>query len=58
MLFEAGNADDLEGKIRYLLETPGILENYTENCRRVAFETPDTYYQKLMQIYRNQNEDL
>jgi len=58
LLFEAGNADDLEGKIRYLLETPCVLENYTENCRRVAFETPDTYYQKLMQIYRNQNEDL
>lgn len=58
LLFEAGNADDLEGKIRYLLETPGVLENYTDNCRRAAFETPDTYYQKLLQIYGNQNEDL
>ncbi len=58
LLFEAGNTDDLERKIRYLLETPGVLEKYTENCRRVTFETPNTYYQKLLQIYRNQNEDL
>ena len=51
LLFEAGNADDLEEKLRYLLETPGVLEAYTQNCRNVSFETPDTYYEKLMQIY-------
>ena len=51
LLFEAGNADDLEEKLRYLLETPGILAEYTENCKSASFETPDTYYEKLMQIY-------
>ena len=51
LLFEAGNADDLEKKLRYLLETPGVLEAYTENCHNVSFETPTTYYEKLMQIY-------
>ena len=51
LLFEAGNADDLEGKLRYLLETPGVLAEYTENCKQVSFETPTTYYEKLMQIY-------
>ena len=51
LLFEAGNADDLEKKFRYLLETPGLLEQFTENCKKVTFETPDTYYEKLMTIY-------
>ncbi|MBQ4104841.1 MAG: glycosyltransferase [Clostridia bacterium] len=51
LLFEAGNADDLEQKLRYLLESPGVLEEFTENCRHITFETPETYYKKLMQIY-------
>ena len=51
LLFEAGNADDLESKLRYLLETPGVLEQYTENCKHSTFETPGSYYEKLMQIY-------
>lgn len=51
LLFEAGNADDLEEKIRYFLYTDGIAEKYTENCRNVSFETPETYYDKLIRIY-------
>ncbi len=51
LLFEAGNADDLEAKMRYLLETPGVLEQFTKNCSSIEFETPDTYYEKLMKIY-------
>lgn len=50
-LFEAGNADDLEGKLRKLLDTPGLLPQYSENCKKQAFETPDSYYEKLMGIY-------
>ena len=51
LMFEAGNADDLEKKLKYLLETPGVLEAYTDNCKRVSFETPETYYQKIIDIY-------
>lgn len=51
LLFEAGNADDLEQKLRYLLETPQVLPAYTANCRSVTFETPETYYLKMMKIY-------
>ncbi|MBR3844631.1 MAG: glycosyltransferase [Clostridia bacterium] len=51
LMFEAGNADDLEAKLRFLLETPGKLEEFTENCKHCTFETPDTYYEKLMKIY-------
>lgn len=58
LLFEAGNIEDLEEKLRYLLETPGILEGYTENCKTIKFETPHTYYEKLMMIYGVKDENL
>ena len=50
-LFEAGNAAQLEEKLRKLLLTPGLAERYSENCRHAAFETPESYYEKLMEIY-------
>ncbi len=49
--FEAGNADDLEEKLRFLLEEPGRVEEFTENCKHCVFETPDSYYEKLLKIY-------
>ena len=51
LMFEAGNADDLEEKLRYLLETPGVLESYTGNCKYVSFETPESYYLKTKKVY-------
>ena len=51
LLFEAGNANDLENKLRYLLETDNLVQEYSNNCRNAVFETPDTYYEKLMNIY-------
>jgi len=51
LMFEAGNADDLEEKLRYILETPGIAESFTDNCKGVSFETPQTYYQQILKIY-------
>ena len=50
-LFEAGNAAQLEEKLRKLLFTPGLLDSYSENCKFATFETPDSYYEKLMGIY-------
>lgn len=50
-LFEAGNARELEQKLRQLLDTPGLLERYSENCLTQTFETPSSYYEKLMRIY-------
>lgn len=51
LVFEAGNIDDLEKKLRYLLETPKALEMYSANCKDVSFETPETYYRQLLEIY-------
>ncbi len=51
LLFEAGNADDLEEKLRFLLEDPERLVEFSENCGEVIFENPETYYEKIMGIY-------
>ncbi len=47
-IFEAGNADDLQEKLRCVLDHQTA---YTENCLQVQFETPESYYQKLMGVY-------
>lgn len=51
LLFEAGNMDSLERALRKLLYTAGVRESYSTNCLQQKFETPDTYYRKLMTIY-------
>ena len=53
LIFEAGNADDLFAKLDYLLNTEGVLKSYTENCADVSFETPESYYEKLIKIYED-----
>ncbi len=51
-LFEPANADDLEGKLRLILENPEILKQYTQSCAETRFETPESYYRKLMVYYK------
>ncbi len=51
LLFEAGNPDDLEEKLKTLLYTPKKLETFTKNCKDIVFETPQTYYEKIIHYY-------
>lgn len=51
LLFEAGNASDLKNKLCFLLENSKRLEEFTENCKSIEIETPESYYYKLMRIY-------
>lgn len=51
LLFECGNADDLEAKLRMLIYDDKKLNEMTENCKKMDFETPNSYYQKLIGIY-------
>lgn len=51
VLFRTGDAKDLESKLRYLLETDGELAGMAEKCKSVCFETPESYYSKLIHIY-------
>lgn len=48
-LFEAGNVDGLEQAISTIL---GNLDYYTEQCELVEFENAETYYKKLIKLYR------
>lgn len=49
-LFTPGDSDDLERAIRKVL-APEALEKYIQGCKVQKFETPDSYYEKLMRIY-------
>lgn len=49
--FEAGDPDDLERTLRKLMYTLEISRTYEEGCKQQKFETPHSYYQKLMKIY-------
>ena len=51
LMFQAANVDDLYNKLGYLLKNPGVLKSFTENCKNVSFETPESYYEKLVKIY-------
>lgn len=55
-LFEAGNADDLETKVRKLWDSPELIEEYTKNCKSLDIESPDTYYEKLIDIYNGERQ--
>lgn len=49
-LFTAGDPDDLERALRKLL-APGVAHSYIRGCGLQEFETPVSYYEKLMKIY-------
>lgn len=51
-LFESGNAESLKKKIQELWENQELCEKYSENCKRISFDTIDAYYEKIMKIYR------
>ena len=51
-LFEAGNTEELKAAIRKITKDDSTLQQYTDNCFDVKYETSETYYNKLMEIYR------
>ena len=51
-LFESGNGEALKNQIRKLWEDPGRCRRYSQNCRQLPFDTMETYYGKLMEIYK------
>ena len=50
-LFESGDADDLKEKILALWSDHALIDQYTENCKAITFDTIETYYKKLLPIY-------
>lgn len=57
-LFAAGDPDDLERVLRGMLDTTNLAEKYVKGCKQQRFETPASYYEKLMMIYGGKYEDL
>ena len=53
-LFHAGDAKELKAKIEKILKDEKTLMQYTNNCKNVNYETSETYYKKLMQIYEGE----
>lgn len=55
LLFEPGNAKDLASKIRYLWDQPDLCRKMGQEGRKKALReySPEKYYERLMDIYRN-----
>lgn len=51
-LFKAGDAKELSEKVRELWENEELLKEYTENCKKVLFDTTEKYCEKLIKIYK------
>ena len=51
ILFEAGNAGELKGKIAELWDQKEELQCLTQNCREVSFDSAEEYCRKLEKIY-------
>lgn len=52
-LFESGNVDILSEKLRYLWKNKEQLHVYTENCKKINFDTVEKYVTKLIKLYMN-----
>lgn len=55
-LFESGNEEMLEKKIKDLWQNREKLEQYTENCKQVHFDNVGQYVDKLMKMYEQEEK--
>lgn len=51
-LFEGGNRNELQEKIRQLWEDRERLKRYTQGCQNVTFDSTAGYCEKLIKIYQ------
>ncbi|MCP4400583.1 MAG: glycosyltransferase family 4 protein [bacterium] len=60
LLFEAGNADDLAAKVRWMQAHPAERERMGHNARQEYLDkyTPEKNYQLLMEIYERVLEEF
>lgn len=63
LTFEAGNAEDLKNKIKYLLENPDLVIKMGKNARKKAekFYHAEIHYQKIIKVYQDlilRNEEI
>ena len=51
-LFESGNADSLREMVKKLWLNKELCGEYSENCKKIHFDTLNEYYKKIMEIYQ------
>lgn len=52
LLFEAGNVEQLKECIEELWYDAELLKRCSEKCKSIEWKTEDSYYEKLLAIYR------
>lgn len=52
LLFEPGNAKDLENKIKKILNNSALAVEMSRNCLNKEFNTVENYAEKLIKIYK------
>ena len=54
-LFNPGDANDLVGKIKYLVSNKDKIYEMGKNARKKALENynPEVHYEKILEIYQN-----
>lgn len=52
LLFEPNNAEDLERKIKTILNDTALAEEMSQNCLNKKFNTVENYAEKLINIYK------
>lgn len=50
-LYESGNIQQLKDKINRLWENKELTKIYSENCRKIEFDTIDKYCEKMLQVF-------
>ncbi len=53
-LFEPGNEKELLEKIKKLWEDEALCRKYSDNCRKITFDTIEEYCEKLLDLYKKQ----
>ncbi|WP_105303426.1 glycosyltransferase [Anaerolactibacter massiliensis] len=51
-VFQSSNAEKLKAKIEQFWNDRIMCQRYSENCKEVQFEAPESYYKKVMRIYK------
>lgn len=51
-LFESGNKEEFKAKVLKLWNDKELMEKYSQNCKKISFDTVEEYVEKLGEIYR------
>ncbi len=50
-LFESGNSNDLAQKIENMWNNKNLVEQYSENCRQIHYDSIEEYTKKVIMLY-------